>query len=727
MVTKSNIKTAIVLTILLTVICYTLIPLAMSHDLRERLVMDNDKAVVSNYNANNDYLLHDYTSELFLTALTQKNKDNTLNLTTADARELYDNEKANAAENTDDKSTEEMKLYRTKITEAQASGDTKRAKSLRSEFDAMIKTQYDYYFDDKKILAWANTKLLANLKEGRPSLAGSKEELDDTYYYYIFDTASKEILTNIPTIKASSSKADVQMELERLGANENKEIIQTRTVKINLKDELNNESINLYKAPSAEYQTIFADKDLLANYSTYVKEVGQTKMITWLYVISGGLALIVLGWLVAKKQTLKIAPLFNLPLDIALIGVLFSGGLLLVIYRSTTAYELTPLILSGILMAIIVISSPRLYQAYRSETVRNELKSGVIGKWLENYQRLSLMMHVFCLIVMMCMSGALGLLIATQESPYVGLFVFSVLALLSLIMHMVYYHRVRETMKRPATIIQAATGEAIMQVSNKTVAEVNVDYERLEQLINQKIQKSEKSESLKTDLITNVSHDLRTPLTSIVTYSDLMQQPNVTLADQAAYAEVIQRKAQRMKQLIDDLFEVTKMDNGAIELNYTEVDLVALVKQSVGEYTEEFNSSSYLLRTTYPEQPIMVTIDSDKIWRVIDNLLQNTLKYTLPQSRIYVTVQDEMNQSRIIIKNISNYELNEAAPLLIERFKRGEQEKARDTEGHGLGLAIVQSIVSLHQGQLIVTVDGDMFKVQVVLPHKAAQESQFGL
>lgn len=94
MVTKSNIKTAIVLTILLTVICYTLIPLAMSHDLRERLVMDNDKAVVSNYNANNDYLLHDYTSELFLTALTQKNKDNTLNLTTADARELYDNEKA---------------------------------------------------------------------------------------------------------------------------------------------------------------------------------------------------------------------------------------------------------------------------------------------------------------------------------------------------------------------------------------------------------------------------------------------------------------------------------------------------------------------------------------------------------------------------------------------------------------------------------------------------------
>ncbi len=450
-------------------------------------------------------------------------------------------------------------------------------------------------------------------------------------------------------------------------------------------------------------------------------------MIAWLYVISGGLALIVLVWLVAKRQTLKIAPLFNLPLDIALIGALFSGGLLIVVYRSTAAYELTPLILSGILMAIIVISSPRLYQAYRSETVRNELKSGVIGKWLENYQRLSLMMHVFCLIVMMCMSGALGLLIATQESPYVGLFVFSVLALLSLIMHMVYYHRVRETMKRPATIIQAATGEAIMQVSNKTVAEVNVDYERLEQLINQKIQKSEKSESLKTDLITNVSHDLRTPLTSIVTYSDLMQQPNVTLADQAAYAEVIQRKAQRMKQLIDDLFEVTKMDNGAIELNYTEVDLVALVKQSVGEYTEEFNSSSYLLRTTYPEQPIMVTIDSDKIWRVIDNLLQNTLKYTLPQSRIYVTVQDEMNQSRIIIKNISNYELNEAAPLLIERFKRGEQEKARDTEGHGLGLAIVQSIVSLHQGQLIVTVDGDMFKVQVVLPHKAAQESQFGL
>ncbi|ODJ48444.1 hypothetical protein [Brochothrix thermosphacta] len=148
---------------------------------------------------------------------------------------MYDNEKANAAENTDDKSTEEMKLYRKKISEAQASGDTKRAKSLRSELDAMIKTQYDYYSDDKKILAWANTKLLANLKEGLLSLKESKEGLDDTYYYYIFDTASKEILTNMPTIKASSSKADVQMELERLGANKNKKLFKPELLKLTLK------------------------------------------------------------------------------------------------------------------------------------------------------------------------------------------------------------------------------------------------------------------------------------------------------------------------------------------------------------------------------------------------------------------------------------------------------------------------------------------------------------
>ncbi|WP_408868855.1 sensor histidine kinase [Brochothrix campestris] len=258
--------------------------------------------------------------------------------------------------------------------------------------------------------------------------------------------------------------------------------------------------------------------------------------------------------------------------------------------------------------------------------------------------------------------------------------------------------------------------EVLTNKEPQTVATLFAEYEQLRQLILRKMKQTTASETLKTDLLTNVSHDSRTPLTAIISYSDLLQATALETDEQQQYLAIIQEKAQRMNEMITDLFEVTKMDNGAVALNYENIDIVALIQQMIGEYSEEAVENRYTLRITYSQETIRLTIDANKIWRVLDNLLKNCMKYSLPESRIYLKVSETADGCRLVIKNISRYELDEDAPLLIERFKRGKFDEARQSDGYGLGLAIVASIINLHKGNLDISVDGDMFKVVIDLP-----------
>lgn len=220
-----------------------------------------------------------------------------------------------------------------------------------------------------------------------------------------------------------------------------------------------------------------------------------------------------------------------------------------------------------------------------------------------------------------------------------------------------------------------------------------------------------KSERLKTELITNVSHDLRTPLTSIITYTDLLKSDDLTDEERKHYVDVIDKKSARLKTLIEDLFEVSKMTSGNIELNKARVDLAQMLQQTVGEHEEAFKNNQLELRVSISEQPIFANVDGQKWWRVFDNLLVNALKYSLPNTRVYVSLTKTGQETTFTIKNVSSYELNENAEELVERFKRADA--SRNTEGSGLGLAIVQSIVNLHDGKMNIEVDGDLFKVTV--------------
>ncbi len=222
-----------------------------------------------------------------------------------------------------------------------------------------------------------------------------------------------------------------------------------------------------------------------------------------------------------------------------------------------------------------------------------------------------------------------------------------------------------------------------------------------------------KSERLKTELITNVSHDLRTPLTSIITYSELLKSPDLTEEDRKAYVEIIDRKSKRLKVLIDDLFEASKMASGNIELVKEKVDIVQLLQQALAEYDESIQKSTLHFRISNLDQPVYAYVDGQKLWRVFDNLIGNILKYALENTRVYISLKTDPHRAIITFKNVTKFELGDNVDELFERFKRGDT--SRHTDGSGLGLAIAKSIVDLHEGNLEIDVDGDLFKVTVEL------------
>ena len=226
-----------------------------------------------------------------------------------------------------------------------------------------------------------------------------------------------------------------------------------------------------------------------------------------------------------------------------------------------------------------------------------------------------------------------------------------------------------------------------------------------------------KSERLKTELITNVSHDLRTPLTSVITYTELLKTPDLSDEERNAYIEIIERKSKRLKVLIDDLFEASKMASGSVELVKERVELIQLLQQALAEYNDQIDESTLQFRVTTPDPPLYALVDGQKLWRVFDNLIGNILKYSLENTRVYISVKTTAHDQVIMtFKNVAKYELGENIDELFERFKRADT--SRHTEGSGLGLAIAKSIIDLHEGSMDIDVDGDLFKVTVLLKTK---------
>ena len=222
-----------------------------------------------------------------------------------------------------------------------------------------------------------------------------------------------------------------------------------------------------------------------------------------------------------------------------------------------------------------------------------------------------------------------------------------------------------------------------------------------------------KSQKMKTELISNVSHDLKTPLTSIITYVDLLKDENLSDEKRRLYIDTLDRKSERLRVLIEDLFEVSKANSGNVSLNIVDVDIVSLMKQTLLEVEDKMKSSNLTLRNNFPDEKVILKLDSQRMFRVFENLLINITKYAMPNSRVYIDIIDKTDKVEISFKNMTAEEITFNVNELVERFVRGD--KARNTEGSGLGLAIAKSFVELQGGSIDVSIDGDLFKVVIVL------------
>lgn len=218
-----------------------------------------------------------------------------------------------------------------------------------------------------------------------------------------------------------------------------------------------------------------------------------------------------------------------------------------------------------------------------------------------------------------------------------------------------------------------------------------------------------KSEHLKTELITNVSHDLKTPLTSIINYADLLGNENLEKEKVSEYAEVLLRQSRRLKKLLDDLMEASKATTGNLEVNLEKCEVGVLLTQAAGEYEKRFEEKGLELRTDQPKEPVYIRADGRHLWRVFDNLLNNICKYAQENSRVYLNLEQREGHAYVIFRNMSKYALNIPAQELEERFVRGD--KSRHMEGNGLGLSIAKSLVELQNGRMEIVTDGDLFKV----------------
>ncbi len=247
---------------------------------------------------------------------------------------------------------------------------------------------------------------------------------------------------------------------------------------------------------------------------------------------------------------------------------------------------------------------------------------------------------------------------------------------------------------------------------------MKTEIQKIQKGFKKAVEEEVKSERMKTELITNVSHDLKTPLTAIITYVDLLKKEEDP-QKREEYLAVLERKSQRLKVLIEDLFEISKATSKNVTMNFMKADIVELLKQ-VGLENDSRIQEAYLdFRWSLPEEKVVMLLDSQKTYRIFENLIVNITKYAMPHTRVYIEVKDEGSEVSISMKNVSSAELDFDADEITDRFVRGDA--SRNTEGSGLGLAIAKSFTELQYGTLKVTTEADLFKVNIRLPKRTEE------
>jgi signal transduction histidine kinase len=448
-----------------------------------------------------------------------------------------------------------------------------------------------------------------------------------------------------------------------------------------------------------------------------------------------------------KPLRLEGGLLTRIPLELCLAGMAgvmaFYENLLMMAWETTSGFFITQpsqtilsettlhildyginfitLVILGAIIYVIVLSFRRLFEIgprryVKEQTITGRVCNSVLRMIKKGYQSLididltdrsnkiilRLVTVNFVILALLCSIWVFGI---------------AVLILYSIVLFVLMRKYVNDLKQKYAVLLDAASKMAEGNLDVEIKEDIGLfeplkeEFAKVQHGFKKAVEEEMKSQRMKTDLITNVSHDLKTPLTAIITYVNLLKDEDITPEERASYIATLDMKSQRLKHLIEDLFEVSKASSNNITLNLIEVDIVGLIRQVLLELDDKLTQAEIELRLNLPEEKIILNLDSEKTYRIFENLIINITKYAMPHSRAYIMMEVTERKVTVTLKNISAMELNFHTEEITERFVRGDQ--SRNTEGSGLGLAIVKSFVELQGGTFEILVDGDLFKAVI--------------
>lgn len=445
---------------------------------------------------------------------------------------------------------------------------------------------------------------------------------------------------------------------------------------------------------------------------------------------------VLIGAAISKDKKQIIAPMDKLGVEVNVILAILFGLFMQYLYRNSIDKILGILfsrislaqsrsVMSGVtgyLCFLVVfcsmIRSRKAGVLYEYSFTKKIVDGFGIFKTSESYaQGLLRNFVLFCLMNLGFAMSAVYIFF--RQTSLIEQIVAIIIVLLILMMDMVLYNRLYRNIVQREKIADALhsmfeQNEACqldVEDFDGREAQMAKDLNNISQGLKKVVSEQVKSEKMKADLITNVSHDLRTPLTNIVSYIGLIRKENPTQPKILEHIQTIENSAQRLKNLTDDLLEASRAASGSINLDMKDIDIVSLVKQANGEFEEKYEERQLTIVSDLPKETIMIKADGQRLWRVLENLYSNAYKYAAAQSRVYVTMLKKEKQVVFTIKNTSQAALNISPEELTERFVRGDV--SRSTAGHGLGLSIARSLTELQEGKFDISIDADLFTAKI--------------
>lgn len=533
-------------------------------------------------------------------------------------------------------------------------------------------TNVEYIFDIEKTNG--ETMLLSNIIN--ENLEGAMKNFKNSTAYYIC-SLNEWPETNQSTLKYSRFKANQEI-FKKLD-------VYIRVQNIDVKDEI-------YIAKE-KYE------DFANNYKTYLSICAVLFILFILILIN-------VSRHINETKGFKLFNGLYIEQIVLIIGTLIYVGIL-VLERRWIIYTIYKYLIYIIyVLCYIIISEIYFYIIRKNANKREFLLPKVIKHFQNIYKTIIVYIFVFLAYVFIIKNFA--------SYGYYSVGIYSLIFLINTIILLHQLSLLIEISEFTTKIETMGSGnmENIIECRNAELQELGKNINNIKQGMKKAVEESMKAERLKTDLITNVSHDLKTPLTSIINYTDLLKKEKIENENAKKYIDILEKKSKKLKILTEDLIEVSKISSGNETVALEKIDFKELVLQANGEFAEKFEEKNLEVISNLPKEAVIVDLDGKKMWRVLENLYQNVYKYSLENTRVYV---DLIVNDHIVftIKNISKEKLNILPDELMERFIRGDS--SRHTGGNGLGLSIAKDLSKLNGGTLSIQIDGDLFVAKIKL------------